>query len=83
MKTLLFLIARVSAVIAPIFLFVGSTEWFCDRLVGSSDPIMHPFIYLGPIALILGAFAAWICFMIVADQEARRHPSDKEKPKGE
>ena len=83
MKTLFFALAKLLAVTVPIILFVGGAFWFCDRLVGGSDPIMHPFIYTGPVALILGALTAWICYMIVSDQEARSRSKEKESVWGD
>lgn len=83
MKTLLYSIAKFIAVVVPIFLFVGGTLWFCNRLVGGSDPIMHPFIYTGPIALIFGVLTSWVCFLIVSDQEARSNRRTKERTSGE
>lgn len=71
MKRLIFAIAKILAVALPIFLFLVGTAWFCNLQVRGSDPIMHPFIYTGPIALIIGGLTSWVCFLIVSAQEAR------------
>ena len=71
MKTLYFACARFLAAVVPVLLMMGGTAWFCDRIVGNADPIMHPFIYLSPFALIVGVAITWIGLVIVSDQEAR------------
>lgn len=71
MRAVMFPLAKFLAGFGPLILLVGGTAWFCDRLVGNSDPIMHPFIYCGPIALGIGAIVGWVCVATVADLEAR------------
>ena len=54
MRMCLFLFAKIFAMILPIWLSCEAASWLSERIVGDADPIMHPIIYLGPAAFLLG-----------------------------
>lgn len=66
-----FLIAKYLAFLIAISSFVGGTYWVCDRIVGGADPIMHPFIYMGPIALLVGGGAGALAVMVINAYQQR------------
>jgi|GEM_PF-5288532 len=90
MRSFLCYIAKCLAFLITVSLFVGPTYWVCDRMVGSADPIMHPFLILGPIALLIGGGTGAFAVLVVNAYEQRlnriesraksRGPSDPQQP---
>lgn len=72
--------AQFLVIVLPVLAAVRFAKWISDQMmVGSSDPICHPFIFLGPIGLLLGSGCAFVLSMIVSEYHARRKRIDGER----
>ena len=66
MRAFKFFLIKVMVALLPPIVLVGMTGLITAKMVEGKDAIFHPFLYLGPLALLLGSGIGAAGFVIVS-----------------